>query len=95
MKNMNIVIPMAGLGSRFQTAGYTFPKPLIEVWGEPMISVVVKNLNLQGQYIFLVQKEHYKKYNLEKLLSMIAPGCKIIQIDGITEGAACTVLKSK
>lgn len=92
---MNIVIPMAGLGSRFQTAGYTFPKPLIEVWGEPMISLVVKNLNLQGQYIFLVQKEHYKKYNLEKLLSMIAPGCKIIQIDGITEGAACTVLKSK
>ena len=92
---MNIVIPMAGLGSRFQAAGYTFPKPLIEVWGEPMISVVVKNLNLQGQYIFLVQKEHYKKYNLEKLLSMIAPGCKIIQIDGITEGAACTVLKSK
>ena len=92
---MNIVIPMAGLGSRFQTAGYTFPKPLIEVWGEPMISLVVKNLNLQGQYIFLVQKEHYKKYNLEKLLSMIAPGCKIIQIDGITEGAACTVLKAK
>lgn len=92
---MNIVIPMAGLGSRFQTAGYTFPKPLIEVWGEPMISLVVKNLNLQGKYIFLVQKEHYKKYNLEKLLSMIAPGCKIIQIDGITEGAACTVLKSK
>lgn len=92
---MNIVIPMAGLGSRFQTAGYTFPKPLIEVWGEPMISLVVKNLNLQGQYIFLVQKQHYEKYNLDKLLSMIAPGCKIIQIDGITEGAACTVLKAK
>jgi len=92
---MNIVIPMAGLGSRFQAAGYTFPKPLIEVWGEPMISLVIKNLNLQGKYIFLVQKEHYKKYNLEKFLSMIAPKCKIIQIDGITEGAACTVLKSK
>jgi len=63
---MNIVIPMAGLGSRFQAAGYTFPKPLIEVWGEPMISLVIKNLNLQGKYIFLVQKEHYKKYNLER-----------------------------
>lgn len=86
---------MAGSGSRFQKAGYTFPKPLIEVWGEPMISLVIKNLNLQGKYIFLVQKEHYNKYNLEKLLTMISPGCKIIQIDGITEGAACTVLKSK
>jgi len=59
---MKIVVPMAGAGSRFETAGYTFPKPLIEVQGEPMIAKVVKNINLQGQYIFLVQKTHYEKY---------------------------------
>jgi dTDP-glucose pyrophosphorylase len=92
---MKIVVPMAGAGSRFETAGYTFPKPLIEVQGEPMIAKVVKNINLQGQYIFLVQKTHYEKYNLQGLLTLIAPNCKIVQIDGLTEGAACTVLKAK
>ena len=92
---MKIVVPMAGAGSRFETAGYTFPKPLIEVRGEPMIAKVVKNLNLQGQYIFLVQKTHYEKYNLQSLLTLIAPNCKIVQIDGLTEGAACTVLRAK
>jgi len=92
---MKIVVPMAGAGSRFETAGYTFPKPLIEVQGEPMIAKVVKNINLQGQYIFLVQKTHYEKYNLQGLLTLIAPNCQIVQIDGLTEGAACTVLKAK
>lgn len=92
---MNIVIPMAGAGSRFEKAGFSFPKPLIEVQGDPMIAQVVRNLNLQGKYIFLVQKAHYEKYDLQGMLSMIAPGCEIVQIDGVTEGAACTVLKAK
>lgn len=92
---MKIVVPMAGAGSRFEKAGYTFPKPLIEVKGQPMIAKVVENLNLQGQYIFLVQKNHYEKYDLKGLLNMIAPGCEIVQIEGLTEGAACTVLKAK
>jgi dTDP-glucose pyrophosphorylase len=86
---------MAGAGSRFESAGYTFPKPLIEVEGQPMIHKVVNNLNIQGRYIFLVQKTHYEKYNLENLLNMISPGCEIIQLEGLTEGAACTVLTSR
>lgn len=89
---LNVLIPMAGAGSRFFQAGYTFPKPLIEVDGKPMIEVVVKNLNIEANYIFLVQKDHYEKYNLKYLLNLIAPDCKIVQIDGMTEGAACTTL---
>lgn len=92
---MNIIIPMAGAGSRFQSAGYTFPKPLIAVEGQPMIQKVVNNLNIQGHYIFLVQKAHYEKYNLESLLNLIAPGCTIVQLEGMTEGAACTVLTAR
>ena len=92
---LNVLIPMAGAGSRFSAAGYTFPKPLIEVRGKPMIQVVVENLNIEANYIFLVQKEHYEKYNLKYLLNLIAPGCKIVQVDGITEGAACTTLLAK
>ena len=94
-ENMNILIPMAGRGSRFETQGYTFPKPLIEVKGKPMIQVVVDNLNIKAKYTFIVQKEHYEKYNLKYLLNLITPNCNIVQVDGITEGAACTTLLAK
>ena len=94
--NMNVLIPMAGAGSRFEKAGYTFPKPLIEVDGKPMIQVVVENLNIDAKHIFIVQKEHYKKYNLKYLLNLITnDNCEIVQVDGITEGAACTTLLAK
>ena len=94
-KKMNVLIPMAGHGSRFAQAGYTFPKPLIEVNGKPMIQVVVENLNIDAHYIFLVQKSHYEQYQLQYMLNMIAPGCDIVQVDGVTEGAACTTLLAK
>ena len=93
--NMNVLIPMAGAGSRFEKAGYTFPKPLIDVNGSPMIQTVVENINIQANYIFIVQKSHYEKYNLDTVLNNIAPNCKIVQVDGITEGAACTTLLAK
>ena len=94
-KTMNVLIPMAGRGSRFATQGYTFPKPLIDVKGKPMIQVVTENLNIKANYTFIVQKEHYEKYSLQHLLNLIAPGCNIVQVDGITEGAACTTLLAK
>ena len=92
---MNVLIPMAGAGSRFEKAGYTFPKPLIEIRGKPMIQLVVDNLNIEVKYIFIVQKNHFEKYNLKDTLSNFCPNIEIIQIDGITEGAACTTLLAK
>jgi HAD superfamily hydrolase (TIGR01509 family) len=90
---INIVVPCAGRGSRFADSGlYSFPKPLIDVLGKPMIQMVVENLNINGHYIFIVQEEHVEKYNLNHLLNLIAPNCTIIPINKITEGAACTVL---
>jgi len=94
-KKMNVLIPMAGAGSRFEKAGYTFPKPLIEVNGKPMIQVVVDNLNIDANYIFIVQKSHREKYNLDTLLNVIAPNCKVVEVDGMTQGAACTALLAK
>ena len=66
-KKLNVLIPMAGAGSRFSQAGYTFPKPLIEVHGKPMIQVVAENLNVDAHFIYIVQKEHNDKYNLKQL----------------------------
>jgi HAD superfamily hydrolase (TIGR01509 family) len=94
-KKLNILIPMAGAGSRFTEAGYTFPKPLIDVNGKPMIQVVVENLNIDANYIYVVQKSHREKYNLDTLLNLITPNCKIVEVEGITEGAACTALLAK
>jgi HAD superfamily hydrolase (TIGR01509 family) len=94
-KKTNIIIPMAGAGSRFKEAGYVFPKPLIEVNGKPMIQVVVDNININANYIYVVQKEHREKYNLDSLLNLVTPGCKIIESDGLTDGAACTALLAK
>lgn len=92
---LNILIPMAGAGSRFEKVGYTFPKPLIEVKKKPMIQVVIENLNIDANYIYVVQKSHREKYNLDTLLGLLTPGCKIVEVDGITEGAACTALLAK
>jgi len=94
-KKLNVLIPMAGAGSRFEAAGYTFPKPLIEVRGKPMIQVVVENLNCESPHTFLVQQQHREKYNLDTLLNIISPDCNIIEVNGVTEGAACTTLLSK
>jgi dTDP-glucose pyrophosphorylase len=94
---MNILIPMAGHGSRFQQAGYSFPKPLIDVNHKPMIQVVTDNLNLDGRHIFLVLKEHYDKYSLKYLLPLIVQPrpTEIIQVNTVTQGAACTALLAR
>lgn len=94
---MKILIPMAGEGSRFSKEGYVFPKPLIDVEGKPMIQQVVENLNFDAEYIFLVRKEHLEKYEgLYSTLHRIANNkIKIVEVDGLTEGAACTALLAK
>ena len=88
----NILIPMAGLGSRFADVGYSKPKPLIDVNGIPMIKAVVDSLGIDGHYIFIVQKEHSVQYHLLDVLDSIAPGCSIVELDGPTDGAARTAL---
>ena len=95
---MHVLIPMAGEGSRFREAGFSFPKPLIEIPnfnGNPMIKVVFDSLGIHGKTIFIAQKTQRMKYNLDSLLNLIAPGAKIIQVDAVTEGAACTCLLAK
>jgi len=92
---LNVLIPMAGEGSRFANAGYTFPKPLIDVNGMPMIQRVIENLNIDANYIFIVRKEHVEQYNIDSMLKIIVPDCTIIQTDGTTEGAADTTLLAK
>jgi len=94
---LNIVIPMAGRGSRFQKEGYDLPKPLIPVLGSPMIELVIHNLKPQipHRFIFLCLKEHLDQYHIDQKLLSWAPGSEIVVVDQVTEGAACTVLLAK
>ena len=50
-----------------------------------MIEVVVDNINIEANHIFIVQKEHYEKYNLEETLNRVYENCTIVQIDGVTD----------
>lgn len=89
----NILIPMAGEGSRFIKAGYTFPKPLIDVDGEPMIKRVIDNIKIpNASYTFIVRRDHVEQYNIDELLKSYCPSCNITIVNGITQGAACTAL---
>ncbi len=93
--NLKIVLPMSGRGSRFAEKGYKLPKPLVNVNGKPMVQVVVENINVQAEFIFIVQKSHYEEYSLGNFLNLISPGCKIIQVDKVTSGAAASVCLAK
>lgn len=94
--SLNVLIPMAGNGSRFSEVGYTNPKPLIDVKGSPMIKLVVNSIGIDANFIFIVKESHAKEHNLDLVLPLIAPNCKIVKIgDETTEGAACTALLAK
>ena len=93
---INIVIPMAGQGSRFAKAGYEKPKPFIDVDGKPMIVRVLENLAYpDARYILIARKEHIEKE--KELVCQIENdfNATFISIDKLTEGTACTVLYAR
>ncbi|MEW4562471.1 glycosyltransferase family 2 protein [Bremerella sp. JC770] len=94
---LNIVVPMAGRGSRFANQGYSLPKPLIEVRGTPMIQVAMSNLipEQDHRFVFLCLNEHLENLPTESYLRQICPNCEIVPVEGVTQGAACTVLLAK
>jgi NDP-sugar pyrophosphorylase family protein len=94
---INIVIPMAGLGSRFIESGIKTPKPLIEIDGQTLIEHSVKSLGIEGKFIFITRQYENTKYNkdLSKILKKIAPECIEIRLDKNQLGAADAVLYAK
>lgn len=94
---LNIVVPMAGLGSRFAAAGFSEPKPLIPVFGRPMIEQVIHNLRPEGahRFIFICLRAHDNSHGLKGRLQVMAPGCEVVLTDGLTAGAACSVLLAR
>ena len=92
---MNVLIPMAGSGTRFQEVGYKEPKPMINVAGKPMLEWVIESLNIDARHIFIVQKKHNRKFEIEDFIKGINKCYEVIELDELTEGAACTTLMAE
>ena len=89
-ENSVTLIPLAGRGSRFVTAGYKDPKPLIEVSGKPMIVQASDSLPKTKDYIFVTLQEHLDSYPLENTLKEAYQNCDVVAINQVTEGQAIT-----
>jgi NDP-sugar pyrophosphorylase family protein len=89
---MNIVIPMAGRGIR--TASFTVPKPLIKFDNKTMLEMAVESLGIDGNYIFIQRDYENHEWNdeLELITRRLVPNAKIIKINYVTEGPACSSL---
>lgn len=86
---------MAGSGARFSVAGYRAPKPLIDLFGKTMIETVIDNLRppQPACFILVCQREHYQQYKLERVFRRnLGRAWDCMLLNGLTEGAACTVL---
>jgi NDP-sugar pyrophosphorylase family protein len=96
-RELQIVVPMAGRGSRFADDGYPLPKPLIDVAGAPMIEVVIENLRpaRPHRFVFVVQGTHVREHAVDTVLRQTGPGCAVVEIESVTRGAACTVLEAR
>lgn len=90
-KHINVVIPMAGEGSRFKTAGYKIPKPFIPVFGKPMYTWVLDNMTGKHPIVFhlMVRREHLEHFG------SLPENIHLHVVEKLTEGAACTVLLIK
>lgn len=91
-QDINVVVPMAGLGSRFPKEIWKHPKPFIDVDGKPMIKRVVENINVEARHIFIVRKEHMENDYYRYVVNNLVPDYKIVEVDRTTSGAASTVL---
>ena len=91
MQKLQIIVPMAGAGKRFVDAGYNLPKPLIPVSGLPMVVRAVRNLPPASRLVFVLQAAHVAKFGIDRVLQTHFPDCRLVVVDRLTEGQACTV----
>lgn len=89
------LIPMAGAGQRFVDAGFTVPKPLIDVGGQPMIMHAARSLPNCDQWIFVCRAEHVRDSGIDRQLQDLFRPATVLTVDRLTEGQACTCLLAR
>ena len=95
MRPLHIIMPMAGEVSRFAKAGWTTPKPLIELRGVPLFMRAINSVALEGvnmKYSFIVRQEHIDNHGIDKLIKDIQPDANVFSVLKTTRGAVETCL---
>lgn len=92
---LNVVIPAAGEGSRFRTAGFKKPKPFIDVHGRPMIQHVIDNVRPTGAVVHILARAEHVSDNTQEFEALRNSGAEIHMVKSLTEGTACTVLLAR
>ncbi len=98
MRPLHIIMPMAGEGSRFAKAGWTTPKPLIELDGQPLFKHAISSVSAEGirmKYSFIVRQEHIEKYAIDKGIKSFLPEANIFSVLKTTRGAVETCLMAE
>lgn len=98
MRPLHIIMPMAGEGSRFAKAGWTTPKPLIELKGQPLFKHAISSVFADGidmKYSFIVRQEHIDKYGIDKGIKAFLPDANVFSVMKTTRGAVETCLMAE
>jgi dTDP-glucose pyrophosphorylase len=94
---LKIIIPLAGSSELFQKAGFSYPKPLIDIKGKPMIEWVIesiKSISISAQIIFIIKEEDSRTYHLDNTLKLLDSNCEVLKLKNNTKGGLCSVLMS-
>ena len=95
MRTLHIIMPMAGEGSRFLKEGWTTPKPLIELNGQPLFKHAISSVNVNDikmKYSFIVRQEHIEKYGIDNGIKSFLPEANVFSVIKTTRGAVETCL---
>jgi HAD superfamily hydrolase (TIGR01509 family) len=97
---VTILIPMAGMGSRFRDVGFLQPKPVIDIGGKPMIMWVVENIlprcfDLKAKIVVVIRRDQDQLARVAVQLRQIVPNLEVVYADALTQGAACTCLLAR
>ena len=73
---------MSGFGERFRHAGYSIPKPLIEIDGKPIIAYVIDMFSGEQDFIFVCNQEHLAEsdYHMAEIIKKYCPTGRIVGI---------------
>ncbi len=91
-----VLVPMAGAGERFSRAGYTEPKPLVPVAGQPMVQRAFDSLPPADRWVAVLQAERLTHAALLPALRGDAGRpVEVVTANGLTAGQAASCLLAR
>ena len=96
-KGCNLIIPLAGKGSRFTKAGIYTPKYKLNAGTKKILEWVLSTISVDeyDQAIFLVNKQHQLDFAVDHYIRSIVPNADICILDTFTQGSLSTVLEAE